>query len=219
MKKIFFLLSFVIAFSNITVEAQHSKAGIISSSRQTAAPASTLNPTAGATTKYAHTLYGGDLSAVHVSGFGNGCVTSTGFVTVGGGNTGLRRFQVTWNFLSGAQAIAFYDPTSGDVLQIPGQESNSWAWWSSGDYVAASSFTGPGASYAAADVTDAVVDLATGVVTFYKNGVAQPATGFTLPAGNYYAMIGGQDNEPPLTDFTVSFGPTWTFSIPGTTGF
>lgn len=208
MRKLLLILSFILPLS---LFGQPMKA-LVAKKASASVTYATLDPA----NKYANTLSGGDLTMTHQSGFGSGAVASNLSITIGG--TLKRRFQVTCTDVTGVQSIGVFK-SPDDVVQIPGQEGNSYTWWSTGDFVVGNVFHGSPSAWSATHTLDCVLDEATGDLTFYYDGASQ-GVAFSGLTGTFKAIIGGQDNEPPLSQFTVNFGASaWTYSIPGTVGW
>ncbi len=92
-----------------------------------------------------------------------------------------------------------------------GNSATGWAWYNAGEKVNNASFSVYGASFGAGDVIGVALDMDSGTITFYMNGVSQGQafsglTGTVFPA----VTVGGT-----TTTLTANFGATaFAHSIP-----
>lgn len=103
---------------------------------------------------------------------------------------GKRYFEVTvqgGNILWGVGTANSLAP----LLQYPGQNSDSWAYFYNGEKANSNSFTAYGAAYTTNDVIGVGFDHATGSLEFFKNGVSQGVIATSGFAGsNLFPFMG-----------------------------
>ncbi len=157
--------------------------------------------------KYLMTLFNGNLNATKEVG-GNSIVRSTL-----GMSSGTAYFEVTCNTITDNTAIGICT-SAAFLYDIPGQDVNSYAYWSNGFVFEDGGDSGASpAAYTNGDIIGIAVDMDTFTIKFYKNNVLQHTTTGVNP-GTYYAVVGGQDNSP-LSVTTTNFGQTsFNYAVP-----
>lgn len=106
--------------------------------------------------------------------------------------------------------------SSMPLTDYVGQDGNGWGYWSSGNKFhsdGGSGGTAYGATFTVGDVIGVALDMDSGTITFYKNGVSQ-SQAFSGLTGTLYPAI-SQGGTTTTTQFTADFGATtFVYSVP-----
>ena len=131
-----------------------------------------------------------------------------------GKSSGKWYWEITPFFGGGAWLIGAAEG-SGTVNLSPGYASNSWGYYVNGAVGTGGSFGGTNDSYTAGDTIGIALDMNSGFIVFYKNGVVQP-TPLSGLAGTVYPAFGTNISGTTIAD--ANFGAT-AFAYPVPSGY
>lgn len=155
----------------------------------------TMNP---ADKNAAMTLSNGDLTATAQAGN-----TAWQGVRATASVTGKKYWEITLNTATASGMMLGIGNSSAPLNNFAGFDNNGWGYYQTGSKFHTS--TGAyGASYTTGDVIGVALDMDTGSLAFYKNGVSQ-GVAYTGVTGTIYPLFTFKGGTPPGA-VTVNFG-------------
>jgi hypothetical protein len=147
------------------------------------------------------TLSGGNLVATTASTGGWANVRATQ-----GLSSGKWYWEATITAIGGLGQAGVGVATSGAALTLPlGNDANGWAYYNAAQKEHGGSAPSYGATWTTGDVIGVALDMGSGSITFYKNGVSQGVAYSSGITGTVYPAFGGTYSTTG-TVFTCNFG-------------
>ena len=157
----------------------------------------TLNPLSTGGSTQTSTLSNGNLDFTSTSGSGTYANRYSTFAVSSG--KWYAEFTLTASTNSPFVGVTTSPDTKSSYIA---EDSDGWAYFKNGTKWNSNSSTAYGASWTVNDVIGVALDIDSGTLVFYKNGVSQGTAYSGLPAGSYFFGVSGTPGEA----FTANFG-------------